>query len=325
MPDPILINASRSDVGWSFWGPVFTCDQLAYRTHIEKRQFFGSDALTQGSMGHLVLAHYYARVACEQGGLEYEGQFYDDPDAFHDPETALRLWVDEAQARGEDAAPFIHNTLQLLKQYRIKEPHVADRVLWVERQGKMTLGFNAAGAFGLWTDDNLVAAAPLDCPELEVAHPAIPWLKHGAPICITKRLDLAVRARRDNKEYIWDHKVTGGSVGASVIEKYSMDGQFAVNTLLGEQLWNNFGGVALNLVQRRDPWGVNRGFVLPTPHRDRQFARHLWTKAHHLARNVASLVTGETTGEDWVMTQNDLTCYHRFGKCGAFDLCRYGG
>ena len=30
----------------------------------------------------------------------------------------MRLWVDEAQARGEDAAPFIHNTLQLLKQYR---------------------------------------------------------------------------------------------------------------------------------------------------------------------------------------------------------------
>ena len=324
MTEPILIDTGRSPTGWSFWGPSFTCDRLWYLTNVLQKQFISAAPLIQGSMGHTILAHYYARTACRQGGLDYEGEHVTDPDFFLDPEEAAREWVRKAEREGTDGNPFLANTFIVFRKYRQREPQVRDHVVGVESLAKLTVGANHAGDFGLWTDDNLDTPMLIDCPELPEPHPNVPSLYHGAPIVMTKRFDLVMEHKQDGRTYIWDHKVTGAGVGKSRATQYSMDGQFAVNRIAGRQMWENFGGVVLNLVQRRDPFTVSRQFVPPTPWRDDQLARQVYKKAHALSSLLASTMAGQAGEGDWEMAQSELVCHHRYGQCGAYSLCAYG-
>lgn len=325
--EPIFINTGRSNAGWSFWGPAFACDQMFYVKRVLGLEFGSADPLVQGTMGHIILGHHYARLACTQpGGFVFEGETYTDPDAFMEPEAAMRRWVQEEEVKnGTDGHPFIHNTLVMYRNYRVREPHFPDRILGVEMLAHLTLGYNDQKQLGLWTEENLGEAVLLDCPDLVKSHPNVPQLQHGKPIVVTKRLDLVVQSSRNGTVYIDDHKITGGGTGPSIAQKYAMDGQFSVNDWVGRQTWDDFGGVRLNLVQRRDPWSVSKQFVPPAPRRNRAFPRQLFTKAHHLAQLLADTLAGKLDEDDWEMTQTDLLCYHRFGKCDAWDRCRIGG
>ena len=322
---PILINTGRSTSGWSFWGPAFSCDFLWYLINVQGEQFISADALTQGSMGHTILAHYYARLGCEQGGFMYEGEMVTDPDHFLSPEEGLRAWVAEEERGGREAAHFLASTLDVFRRYRQREPYVSDRVVGVEMEIKLTLGRNQRGEFGLWLDDLLDEPELLDCPGLEEPVAGVPALQHGKPIVVTKRFDLVMNHSQDQRTYITDHKITGGSVSKTRAQQYAMDGQFAVNRIAGRQLYgDNFGGVVLNLVQRREPFAVSRQHVPATPWRDAQFPRQIYVKANLLAQQLVLHRTGQSGPGDWEMTQSELACYHRYGKCGAFDICQYG-
>jgi hypothetical protein len=325
--EPILIDSGKSEAGWSFYSDAFLCDQKFYLGAVKKQVFIKGDALTQGSMGHVGLAHRYARHAAANYGIDYEGEWIEDPDYFLPPEEAVREWARRQELEGVEAACFVSIILEMLRQYRAKQPVIYDHVLAVEKQISMTLGYNKAGDFGLWIDENLAEPAPLNMPGLEEPHPSVPNLQHGKPIKITKRYDLAIRSAKDQREYVVDHKVTGGNVGQKRGEQYAMDGQFAVNRISGSQLYPNFGGVLLNLVQRRSPWQVSEQFVHPTPHRDALFPQHLWARAHHIAGLLAAekaADAGEGSKPFWPMAQNELLCHHRYGKCGAWDICAMG-
>ena len=324
MTTPMLIDTGRSTTGWSFWGPAFTCDRLWFIINVKQQQFMNAEALTMGSMGHTILAHYYAQLGCTQGGFEYEGEHVTDPDYFLPPEEAVREWVRRRELEGVDAHPYIGTTLDLFRRYLQKEPFVSDQVVAVEHQAKLTLGLNHEGVFGLWIDKNLSEPRLLDCPGLEEPVPGVPGLQHDKPIEVTKRFDLVMKHSSDGRTYIWDHKVTGGSVSKTRAEQYSMDGQFAVNRIMGQQLYEDFGGVILNLVQRRSPWTVSRQHVPGTPWRDAQLARQIYSKAHSLANQLVNHKREYITEGDWRMAQNELVCYHRYGKCGTFELCQYG-
>ena len=324
MTTPMLIDTGRSTTGWSFWGPAFTCDRLWFIINVKQQQFMNAEALTMGSMGHTILAHYYAQLGCTQGGFEYEGEHVTDPDYFLPPEEAVREWVRRRELEGVDAHPYIGTTLDLFRRYLQKEPFVSDQVVAVEHQAKLTLGLNHEGVFGLWIDKNLSEPRLLDCPGLEEPVPGVPGLQHDKPIEVTKRFDLVMKHSSDGRTYIWDHKVTGGSVSKTRAEQYSMDGQFAVNRIMGQQLYEDFGGVILNLVQRRSPWTVSRQHVPGTPWRDAQLARQIYSKAHSLANQLVNHKREYITEGDWRMAQNEQVCYHRYGKCGAFELCQYG-
>ncbi|MDF1699586.1 MAG: hypothetical protein P1V36_00305 [Planctomycetota bacterium] len=324
MSEPILIDTGKSRTGWSFWGPAFTCDQLWKFIQVDQVKFGSADALTQGSMGHTLLAHYLVRTEAQRGGIEYEGEWIEDPDYFLDPEEAVREWARRREAEGVEAACFIGNTLTLFTEYRRREPVIRDRVHAVETLAKLTLGYDKLGRFGLWIDEKLKDPLVLDCPALGDGHPNVPALKHGHPIEVTKRFDAVMDHRNDGRRYIHDHKITAGGVGKSRAEQYSMDGQFAVNRIAGRQMYGDaFGGVVLNLVQRRSPWTVSKQFVPPTPARDAAFAGQIYRKAHDLA-NLLVHEIDDPKAAIWPMTQNELVCYHRYGKCGAFERCQYG-
>jgi len=64
--------------------------------------------------------------------------------------------------------------------------------------------------------------------------------------------------------------------------------------------------------------------VPATPWRDAQLARQVYSKAHSLANQLVNHKRQYVTEGDWQMAQNELVCYHRYGKCGAFELCQYG-
>ena len=319
--EPILVDTGRSTCGWSFWGSAFSCEQLWYRLNVEQRKLIPAAALTQGSMGHVALAHHYARHgATQEGGFNYEGVQATDPDMFLDPDEAIKEWCRRAMAAdGTDGWPYVANTMELLSRYAQRGP-IHDRVVGVEMPIAMVIG-HKEGEWGLWLEDDTVEPTLLDAPGLEEPHPNVPALQHGKPIRITKRFDLAVTSHQDNRTYIWDHKVTGGGVGGKRAEQYAMDGQFAVNRIAGRQLWGKqFGGVLLNLCQRRSPWTVSRQVVPETPFRDEAFPTQLWRRAHR----IADLLAAGAPIRQWEMTQSELACYHRYGKCGAFDLCRFG-
>jgi hypothetical protein len=359
---PILIDAGRSSIGWSFWSSFFLCLHKGYRTYVNpeldrpkkmKKQrgptpkgpgkvsdrrvdaVVGSDkrdvlppspAMTQGSMGHIALAHHYARYACRKGdGFFYEGETYNDDDAFYTPKDALQTWV-MVNNRGGTYVEVMEKTYDA---YRKKDFGFSDRVVGIEIPIKLILGYNDKGVFGLWLDQPwhrsgvtprsslIQAPLPLDAPGLERGDRRSNGLHHGGPIPITKRFDMVVQAA-DGRYYIWDHKVTGGRITGDKAKQYVMDGQFAVNNIAGKLLFGRqFGGVILNFVMRRPPF-INRKQMVPdTKLRDAMFPLQLRTVAHQ----VGGLLASNAGPEEWTMAQSELVCWHKYGRCQVWELC----
>ena len=105
------------------------------------------------------------------------------------------------------------------------------------------------------------------------------------------------------------------------MDGYAIDGGFAAFRIMGRQVWpENFGGVALNLIQTTAPWRVARPMVPMTPHRDAHFAEMLWRAEHALAR----LDVDEKNLWAWPKAQHETTCVGRYGSCAGIKLCFYG-
>ena len=322
----ILIDAGRSAYGWSFWGPSFKCMQLFYQQTVLNNPTtqIPKDPLTKGSMGHVWCAHYFARTAAAtKKGIWYSGRIIRDPDEFYEPDEAVEAWLDRnPEANGY---PHLEGILAACSDYRRKNPpSQLPEVVAIEAQVVLALGYKD-GLFGLWLDEDLegnkpgdgqVEYATLDCPELVVPHRNVPFLKHGEPIRISKRFDAVVRINRIN--YIDDHKFTSVKPYPNRAHQYRMDGQFAVNTIAGRQLWpRRFGGVRLRFIMNRPPYNSKVFMVEPAQKRDAAFAKSLYRKAHE----VAGLLRTDKVGSDWPMAMSDLVCWHRYGKCSAFNVC----
>ena len=83
-PDKILIDSGPSGAGWSSLESMTTCPQrYAYRHILFPDGLCNRDALVRGSIGHVGLAHLYARVKALQDGT--------DPEAFYTPDEAMQL------------------------------------------------------------------------------------------------------------------------------------------------------------------------------------------------------------------------------------------
>jgi len=312
----LLIDAGRSKRGWSRIGTFSRCPQLfAYENRLGL-DLIPADALTRGSMGHIIQAHQHAIWGAQQGGVWVDEEYHTDPDVFLLPEEAMYEWCDRNQAGHEH----IDRMLETFRRYMARHPEPPGRVLAVEYPMTAVLG-NKNGQWGLWLlsdeermlteDGTLIEPTPLNVP----GHP-----DHDKPITLSRRLDLVVedRARR---VYIWDHKNQARVKTSQSTEAYAIDGGFAAFRLMGQQKWGDrFGGVALNLIQTTEPWRVARPTVPPTPHRDAHYAKLLWRTEHELAR----LDIEEPNYWHWPKVQHEVTCVHRYGKCGGLNLCFYG-
>jgi len=323
--EKILIEAGRSARGWSRVGNFFKCPQLfAYDSRLNL-DLIPADALTRGSMGHVMQAHQHAIWGARgPAGVWVDDQHYTDPSVFLSPEAALHEWCNRNKAGHEH----IERMMDTFRRYLAANPEPPGTVTKVEYPVTAVLG-DKDGRWGLWVvaleeagfdrsrdevmawDGQVIKTTPLNVPGHD---------DHDKAIVLTRRLDM-VTSDRSNRVYIWDHKHQAMvKLGTSVIG-YSIDGGFSAFRIMGKQMYGkNFGGLALNLIQTQEPWRVARPTVPPTPHRDGHFAQMLWRAEHQMAR-----LDLECPGFwDWPKAQSETTCVGRYGKCAALKLCSYG-
>lgn len=324
MTQKILIDAGRSRSGWSRIGTFYKCPQLfAYQNRLDL-QLIPADALTRGSMGHVMQAHQHAIWGCEQGGVLVDDYHMDDASLLLDPEESVEEWV-RVNGEGEEHIPRMKETF---RRYLATYPESPGKVVAVEYPITAVLGMKD-GLWSLWVvhpddvsyhpkaakikaiDGGVIHPTPLNC----VGHP-----NHGNAIELTRRLDL-VTQDRSGRVYVWDHKHQARVEPNKSVDGYAIDGGFAAFRIMGRQVWpDNFGGVALNLIQTTDPWRVARPMVPMTPHRDAHFAEMLWQAEHNLAR----LDVDKKDHWAWPKAQHETTCVGRYGACAGIKLCFYG-
>jgi len=301
-----IIDAGRSDRGWSRVGNFFKCPQLfAYGERIGV-ELIPADPLLKGSLGHLLQAHLHGRWGAAQGGCWVDNEWVSEPEQLLAPEEAATIW---AEANG--AQRHLPLMLEIFDAYLDRFPEPPGRILAVEHQITGVLGTDPNGEWGLWDRDNPhITPTPLDMP----GHP-----DHGKPITLTRRVDLTIRDGA-GRAWVWDHKHQARVNPGKSVEAYAIDGGFTAFRILGRQVWDNFGGLALNLIQTRKPWKVARVPVPFTPWRDTHFAEMLWRAEHEIAR----LDIDGTDHWCWPKAQHETTCFGRYGGCSALRLCMYG-
>jgi hypothetical protein len=78
------------------------------------------DALIRGSIGHVALAHHYARLGCEQNGL--------DPEEFYSPHDAIDIVAPTFGSTGKRFAPLIHDAYNAYGSFYAVERHAVAAV-----------------------------------------------------------------------------------------------------------------------------------------------------------------------------------------------------
>lgn len=327
MSDKILIDAGRSASGWSRIGNFFKCPQLFSYGERLGISLIPADALTRGSMGHIMQAHQHAIWGAQDDqGVWVDDKHYTDPEVFLDPEVAVEMYCDV-----NGGHEHLERMNETFRRYLSKFPEPPGRVVAVEYPVTAVLG-NKSGEWGLWVVslDELQDNGQIDREQMTLKAwdgsiiNVTPLGLHGHPeagkaIVLTRRLDM-VSQDRAGRIHIWDHKHQARVETSRSLDAYAIDGGFAAFRIMGRQLYGNaFGGVALNLIQTQDPWRVARPAVPATPHRDAHFAQMLWRAEHSLAR----LDLDEDLW-NWPKAQSETVCVGRYGACAAIKLCFYG-
>lgn len=279
-------------------------------------------ALVRGSLIHCGLAHWYAAVGAMQGGVlisadlaqdlggprHYGGMervqppgmepcvVVTDPAVLLEPEDAMRVWCARHPA-GEEWLPLCLNAVRGYAR-RWQEDAQKWRILAVECSHTTSLGV-------------------LDCK----GHP-----EHGDPLPYSARLDLefSVGAGSTMKVYSTDHKSIG-RVTNKAAQYYSMHGQFTGHRVIGFETWGEkFGDAVLNLVETSGEVYA-RPPLEPSPGLTVSFKKRMLRMEHYRAQLELETLQGKLPIDEWPAAMNELSCYHRYGKCGSWDVCRWGG
>jgi hypothetical protein len=212
--DRILLNTGPSPNGWHKAETFMLCPRRRGWDHLAERdpgRGWHFPATARGTLVHVGLAHYYARMKCEQEGT--------DPDAYYDPETAIAL-LPRVEENEHDACTMlveVPTAIKALKGYIAHYAFEKVRVLAVEQV--------------------------VEIPVPGTGGPGEPPMK-------TARVDLIYSKGSGDNERIFfvDHKSTGRITNQHA-KFYARSGQFLLLRWLGKHLGDRFGGVVLNLVQ----------------------------------------------------------------------------
>ena len=98
-----------------------------------------------------------------------------------------------------------------------------------------------------------------------------------------------------------------------------MDGQIVGYQMFGRAKYGErFAGVLLNRVKLSPPFDFDRRALEPAPAALTDFVKVI----EEAERRVAQYEGKET--RDYPMSLTNQICYGKYGKCRAFDLCRFG-
>lgn len=337
----ILIDAGRSETGWSRIGNAFKCRQLFAWSQVAGIQLIPGDGLTRGSMGHTMAAHGYARWGCWQGGVVVDDAVLTEADLgrLMDPEEAVEAWV-AVNGRGTQ---FLPRVMDSWRAHVRSNPTPPGRVLGIEVPLEATLGWGSVDGqparWGLWLTSAppallapdrmpVVDVTPLDCP----GHP-----RHGQPLRITRRIDM-IWQRADGAVFGRDHKFMSSVDTGAAATAYGMDGGFRSQAMLLAQTFPasgstalagphmGFRGVEAHLIGTRSPW-ITAAVVIPrSGFRESRFAQNLWDIEHDVARLELETLEGVRGVDAWPVADHDTVCTDRYNRCGAYSsgLCTNG-
>ena len=189
---------------------------------------------------------------------------------------------------------------------------------------------NTAHAAALWrvTVPNIILALnayearwqscswePIMVEEELRAH--IPKISGDGTFLFTQRADLAVKDA-DGTYWIVDHK-SCYRIESKTLRQHILSGQFLGYQLFGRKLWGeNFGGVIVNRVKLSGDYDFDRTVLEPAPSALKVFAKNL-----ALQEQMVGMFEGKPPLE-WPAVYSDQTCWGKYGKCDAFELCQWG-
>jgi hypothetical protein len=285
---PILINAGASGRGWSRLDTALHCLRLYAYKYVEGGpKMPGSRAQTLGSLVHVGLAHYYARMgATYPGGINVAGELVTDPARIMTPHDAMAAVAEQLAAEGADVdldaadacvdAYLNHYAAERLRVLHVEEVFAAK--------------FWPSGTVGV-----------------------------GEPIDYTARLDLVFETR-DGKVVVSDHKSTS-RIEAKHARFYSMSGQLIGQRWLGQQVYGaRFGGFLLNLIQTTAPYKFERPNLDSAPALLRAFPQTVLDAEERIAHMQAK---GRPVDE-WPAVMSETGCYGRYGMCPYAKRCQWG-
>lgn len=306
-----VIDTGPSRWGWSLYGAHARCPFYGVHSRLGLIDD-SSEPRTRGSLGHVAMAHFHARLMGYTQVL--------------DPEEAMRAW----SYRNQQALPELGTMLETVRRYVARFPGAPGRrVLGVETEVAGMLGWLDA-RWGLWllrdgldeqgeartavhVSGAVIHPALVDCP----GHP-----RHGRPVLASRKWDLVFEDTHGGSWAV-DHKFKGSDVSERTAEAYCTSGEFGLSRLLAQQAFPTFAGLGLWLVQTREPWKIARPQVPATPARDANLPNDLL----RLAQDVARCERDYREPGHWPRVSSEAVCagnrYERHG-CPARGVCMGG-
>jgi PD-(D/E)XK nuclease superfamily len=206
----ILLNTGPSERGWHRVETAARCMQLFAYNYILEIGHGDRGPLVRGSIGHVGLAHHFARRRAQQQKT--------DPDVYYEPEEAMRLVAATFGELGEQYLPIAtHAVLAYMNAYAGEQFEI---VMVEEKVSGMIR----------WPEHLRVGA------RANVAYP------------ITQRFD-RVYKNTAGRFWIEDHKFVS-TIKSSTAARYTLSGQFQLMQWFGRAIYgDSFGGARINLVQ----------------------------------------------------------------------------
>ena len=133
----------------------------------------------------------------------------------------------------------------------------------------------------------------------------------------TQRADLIVR---DSQKRVWivDHK-TANRISHKTYDSHILNGQMIGYQVFGRLYWpDEFAGVIINRITTRPPYKLDRRPLEPAPHAVTRFVQNLLYAEENMER------WKDKPLNEWPAAYSDMICTHKYGKCDAFELCRWG-
>lgn len=290
-----LAPARPSGRGSSYWFSFMVCPQFHCYRHWLKvlgggdglQVRWGSPAQNFGSCVHQGQAQAWLKIQSYQQGR--------DPKDWMEPEEAIRYAMAEGALGPLDQSEW--DRLGFVLDHSL--PQGLDGHPWV-----LAVEQVASWQFGM-----------LNLP----GHP-----EHGQPLVYEPRQDL-VLADAAGRVYVVDHKTTGASKPGTTSKSYSMSGQFLAARAAGrERFGAHYGGVMLNLIPTRPPWGGAMKVLDAAPAAERRVQQRMVEAAHYKAELERATILGQLDPWAWPAVMDEKVCIHKYGECEALELCRWG-
>jgi hypothetical protein len=251
--------------------------------------------LIRGALAHVGVAHYYARFAAANGGINYawkerlsngavipRSELVTDPDRFFTPTDAVEML---ALREGSD----------WIKEIPAIQPAVQDYTQW------------APGA----DRDLRVVGIESEVRAIIGGHP------------YTARLDIEFRDSISGRHWIVDTK-TAARMESGTLRAFALDGQILGLQCFGWARYGEaFGGVIINVVGLGNQVGsdrFDRVRVDAAPWSLAQFPQQM----AEVKDRIAWLKVNKPDPLTWRKAWSSLICRHRYGECEFFDTCRMG-